>query len=101
MGLEVNLLRILTLSLLSNCKTPAILQVKVTSQDRKSSNYFGIKKCFHSDFGINFHEHRRILRAFNGMGESLCVDRLITYFFRFPNGTGYRRKTPIFMTSVH
>ena len=46
--------------------------------DRKSSDYFGVKKCFHSDFGINFHENRGILCAFNGMGENLCVDRLIT-----------------------
>ena len=74
----------------------------MTGQDRKPSDYFGIKKCFRSDFGINFHENRRILGAFNGMGENLCVDRLITYFFVFfSNGTGYRRKMPIFMTSVH
>ena len=66
------------LRLLSKCKTPAIFQVKVTGQDQKSSDYFGIKKCFHSDFGINFHENRGILCAFNGMGENLCVDRLIT-----------------------
>ena len=72
------LLRILTSSLLSKCKTPAILQVKVTGQDQKLSDYFGIKKSFRSDFGINFHENRRILGAFNGMGENLCVDRLIT-----------------------
>ena len=39
---------------------------------------FWHKKCFHSDFGINFHENRRILCAFNGMCENLCVDRLIT-----------------------
>ena len=39
-------------SLLSKCKTPAILQVKVTGQDRKSSGYVGIKNCLRSDFGI-------------------------------------------------
>ena len=71
-------LRFLTSSLLSKCKTPTILQVNVTCHDRKSSDYFGIKKCFRSEFGINCHENRRILGAFNGMGENLCVDRLIT-----------------------
>ena len=46
MHLEISsfLLRFLASSLLTKCKTPAILQVKVTGQDRKSSDYFGIKK---------------------------------------------------------
>ena len=52
-------------------------------QDRKSSDYFGIKKYFRSDFGIHFHENRRIIGAFNGMGENVCVDQLITFFFVF------------------
>ena len=59
-----------------------------------SLRLFWHKKCFHSDFGINFHENRRILCAFNGMGENLCVDRLITQFFVFLTVLGTVEKRP-------